>query len=175
MISKVWRERLAYTAMSLFVVWHTAAIIIAPAPDNSVIAVAARPVFQPYLSLFRLDNPWDFFAPSVETGAELRYVLDDARGTRHTFVPTQELSWYLPAYFWYRSWYYGIMDEIDTYAEGAAAFFCRKHAGLRPVAITFVEYQQSDFTPDDQLAGKHPTDSEFVTAKVLKRVPCPNS
>ena len=175
MISKSLRERLTYTVLSVFVAWHTAAMLIAPAPDNSVIAIALRPVFQPYLSLFRLDNTWDFFAPSVENGAELRYVIEDAAGTRHTFAPTRELSWYHPSYFWYRSWYYGIMDETDTYAEGATAFFCRKHAALHPVSITFAEYQQSDFAREDHLAGKHPTDPEFVTAKVLKTIPCPSS
>jgi hypothetical protein len=175
MISKPWRERLTYTAMSVIVTWHAAAMLFAPAPDNSVIAIALRPVFQPYLSLFRLDNTWDFFAPSVENGAELRYVIEDSRGMRRTFAPTRELSWYHPSYFWYRSWYYAIMDETDTYGEGGAAFFCRKHAALRPVSITFAEYQQSDFAPEDHLAGKLPTDPEFVTVKVLKRVPCPNS
>jgi hypothetical protein len=175
MISKSWRERLTYTAMSVFVAWHTAAMLFAPAPDNSVIAIALRPVFQPYLSLFRLDNTWDFFAPSVENGAELRYVIEDAAGARHRFAPTRELSWYHPTYFWYRSWYYGVMDEADTYAEGAAEFFCRKHAALRPVSITFFEYQQGNFAPEDHLAGKLPTDDEFVTVKTVKRVPCPSS
>ena len=85
------------------------------------------------------------------------------------------MSWYHPSYFWYRSWYYGIIDETDTYAEGATAFFCRKHAKLHPVSITFAEYQQSDFAREDHLAGKHPTDPEFVTAKVLKTIPCPSS
>jgi hypothetical protein len=175
MIPNLLRERLTYTAMSVFVAWHTAATVIAPAPDNSVIVVALRPVFQPYLSLFRLDNPWDFFAPSVEAGAELRYVIDDAAGTRHTFVPTRELSWYHPNYFWLRSWYYAIMDEPDVYAAAAATFFCRQHAALRPVSITFAEYQLGDFAPEDHLDGKLPTDPEFVTVKVLKRVTCPDS
>ena len=175
MISKPWRERMTYTAMSVFLAWHTAATVIAPAPENSVIALTVRPVFGPYLKLFRLENPWDFFAPSVEYGAELRYVIEDAAGTRHTFVPSGALSWYHPSYFWFRSWYYGIMDDADIYAESAAATFCRQHPALRPVAITFEEHQQQDFTPEDHLSGKRPTDPEFVTAKVLKRVPCPTS
>ena len=175
MIAKRWRERLTYAAMSVMVAWHAAATVIAPAPANSVIAVTLRPIFEPYLSLFRLDNPWDFFAPTVEYGSELRYVIDDANGTRHTFVPTQDLSWYHPGYFWFRSWYYGIMDDPDVYAESAAAWFCRQHAALRPVLITFAEYQQKDFAPEDHLSGKRPMDPEFATAKVLKRVPCPNS
>jgi hypothetical protein len=175
MISKLWRERLTYTGLSVFLAWHVAATVIAPAPDNSVIAIAVRPIFQPYLSLLRLNNPWDFFAPSVENGTELRYVIDDAAGTRHTVTPTDALSWYHPAYFWFRSWYYGIMDEAETYAEGAAALFCRQHAALHPVSITFVQYQHNDFAPEDHRSGKRPTDPEFVTATVVKRVPCPDS
>jgi hypothetical protein len=53
MISKHWRERLTFTAMSVFVAWHATATILAPAPNNGVIAIALRPIFQPYLSLFR--------------------------------------------------------------------------------------------------------------------------
>ena len=175
MISKQWRERLTFTAMSVFVAWHATATILAPAPNNGVIAIALRPIFQPYLSLFRLDNRWDFFAPSVGQGAELRYVVEDAAGARHTFVPTQALSWYHPNYFWFRSLYYGIMEEPDVHAEPAAATLCRKHAALRPVAITFFEYEGGDFAREDHLAGKRPTDSEFVTVNTLKRVACPAS
>ena len=35
MTAKVWRERVIYTAMSLFVAWHTLAMIVAPAPGES--------------------------------------------------------------------------------------------------------------------------------------------
>jgi len=175
MISKPVRERLTYGVMSVFVVWHTAATLLAPAPENGVIAIALRPFFQPYLSLLRLDNSWDFFAPSVENGTDFRYTIEDAAGNHQTFVPTRELSWYHPNYFWSRSWYYGIIDETDTFAEGAATFFCRKHAALHPVAITFARYDRSYFAADDLLSGKSPTDPEFLTEEVLSRVTCPPS
>jgi hypothetical protein len=175
MISKPLRDRLTYTAMSVFLAWHTAAMLLAPAPDNSVIAIALRPLFQPYLSLLRQDNRWDFFAPTVENGTHLGYTVEDAAGKSQTFVPTRELSWYHPNYFWYRSWYYGIIDETDTYAEGAAAFFCHKHAALQPVAITFAMYDRSYFAADDRRSGKSPTDPEFLTETVLSRETCPHS
>ena len=83
------------------------------------------------------------------------------------------MSWYHPNYFWYRSWYYGVIDETDTYAEGAAAFFCRKHAALHPVAITFAKYDRLYFAADDHLSGKLPTDPEFLTETELNRATCP--
>jgi hypothetical protein len=67
------------------------------------------------------------------------------------------------------------MDEPEFHAEPAAATLCRKHVALRPVAITFFEYEGGEFLAEDQLAGKHPTDAEFVTVKTLKRVACPAS
>ena len=51
MIRTQWRDRLIYLAMSAFVAWHTLAMVIAPAPDNSVIVQSLRGLFQPYLTL----------------------------------------------------------------------------------------------------------------------------
>jgi hypothetical protein len=175
MIPKPLRERMIFAAMSVFLAWHTAAMLFAPAPDNSVIALALRPVFQPYLSLLRQDNTWDFFAPTVDPGTNLRYTLEDAAGNRQTFVPTQELSWYHPKYFWYRSWYYAVIAEPDIYAEGLAALFCRQHAALHPVTIEFTKDEQLFFAAEDYSSGKLPTDSEFITETDIDRVKCPAS
>jgi hypothetical protein len=175
MISKHWRERLTYAAMSAFLAWHTAAIVIAPAPDVSGAVQALRVPFQPYLSLFRLDNLWDFFAPNVGRGSQFRYIIEDTRGNHHPFAPTEDLNWFHPSFFWFRSWYDAIIETPDTYADSAAAVFCRKHASLHPVSIIFLEAEAEDFTPADQLAGKHPMDPEFVTVSTVKRVTCPGS
>lgn len=175
MILARWRGRLAYVVMSAFLAWHTFAMVIAPAPENSVLAQSVRPVFQPYLSLFRLDNTWDFFAPTVGKGSQLRYVMEDDTGQRTTFVPAEDLSWYHPAYFWFRSWYYAIIQTPDEYADYAVAFFCRKHASLHPVSITLLEYQEGDFWAEDHLSGKHPMDPEFVTVNTLKQAKCTDS
>jgi hypothetical protein len=172
MASKLWRHRLAYIAMSLFVGWHTLAIIVAPAPD-SVVTDALRVVLQPYLTLFRLDNHWEFFAPNVGDGSRFRYIIEDKNGHSHTFKPTEQLSWFHPNYFWARAWYYAIMDDPDLYADAAVARFCKEHAALHPVAITLLEYQEERFIRDDLLSGKNRNDPEFFTVKTIKRVKCP--
>ena len=81
MISKQWRKRLTYMAMSVFVGWHTLALVVAPAPDSSAIAQSFRRLFHPYLTLFSLDNKWDFYAPDVGKGRQFRYDIEDAPGS----------------------------------------------------------------------------------------------
>ncbi len=56
MTAKVWRERMIYAAMSLFVAWHTLAMIVAPAPGESDLIKGLRIVLDPYLHFLRLDN-----------------------------------------------------------------------------------------------------------------------
>jgi hypothetical protein len=175
MVSQRWRARLTYAAMSAFVAWHTLATVLGPAPDTSGTAKGLRAAFQPYLSLFRLDNQWDFFAPNVGRGFQLRYIVEDSAGNHHPFVPDRELSQFHPGFFWFRSWYYAVIDESATYADSAAAYFCRKHAALHPVAIILLDAEQKDFTPEDRVNGKHPRDPEFVTVSTVKKVECKGS
>lgn len=175
MISKLWRERLTYIAMSAFVTWHTLAMMIAPAPDHSPSAQSLRGLVQPYLSFFRLDNLWDFFAPNVNRLSDLHYVIEDAAGNKHTFAPGHDLKWYYPTSIWFKAWYYGIMEQPEYYADAAVAIFCRQHAALHPVAITLLEYQEGILTPEDHLAGKHALDDDFVHINTVKRAPCPPS
>jgi len=172
MIWNSWRQRLTYLVMSAFVAWHTLAMVIAPAPDSSVLVRTLRAAVQPYLTFFRLDNPWNFFAPTIG-GAQLRYSVEDAAGARHSFTPTEQASWFHPAYIWSRDWHYGILDDPQLYADRAGALLCHEHAALHPVSITFAEHEQGEFTAADLSSGKHPTDPEFITVKTVKTVECP--
>jgi len=173
MISERLREGLKYAAMSAIVAWHTLAMVVAPAPDSDVTALA-RVALQPYLTLFRLDNQWDFFAPTVGEGSRLRYDIQDKTGKTHAFLPADELRWYHPNFLWFRSWYYRIIDDPDNYAENAAAVLCRKHAALQPLAITFYEIQEEKFTREDYLAGKQRMDQGFFSVAMLRGMRCPD-
>ncbi len=160
--------------MSLLLVWHCVAIVVAAAPD-SVITRSASSLFGPYLSLFRLQNEWSFYAPDVRVEPEFRYVVEDASGQQHTFVPVDKLSRYLPTDIWVKDWYIHVMDNPDTYSEFVAAYLCREHASLHPISITLLEFDQKDFSPQDQLNGKHPFDQQFLDKKTLATVQCPNA
>jgi hypothetical protein len=84
-----------------------------------------------------------------------------AAGQRHTFVPSDKWSWFHPAIL---VWDQFVLDEPDTYAAPYAAFFCREHAALRPVSITFLRVKEKDFKPEDHLKGNRALDPEFTSA-----------
>ena len=173
MISEKLRVRLSHAAISAFVVWHTLAMVIAPVPDSDV-AKLARVALQPYLSFFRLDNQWDFFAPMVGEGSRLRYDIQDRTGKVHVFLPADELRWYRPEFLWFRFWYYRVIDDPEIYADNTAAILCRRHAALHPLAITFYEVHEEKFTRDDYLNGKRPMDPGFFTVHMLRGIRCPD-
>lgn len=170
-ISKEWRQRLAYTGMSVLVAWHTLAMMVAPAPDSDI-TEGARSLVQPYLSLFRLDNHWGFFAPEVGNGSQFRYVVEDATGTRYTFIPAEKLNKFHPTSIWMRDRYISVMEDPDTFADAAAAALCQEHAALKPVAITLLQIAQKDYFPVHRLSGKMHLDPEFVDVNTVKTVPC---
>jgi hypothetical protein len=173
MILKRARSPLAYAAMSALLVWHCIAMVVATAPDSHL-TQSARPLFNPYLTLLGLDHNWGFFAPEVGSGFQFRYVVEDAAGTRHAFTPDTALSRFHPKSIWLRDRYKAVLQDPDTYAKAEAAAICREHASLRPVAVTFIEAAQNDFSPADRLQGKHPLDPEFVTVTDMKPIPCPD-
>lgn len=177
-----WRDRLAYLAMSLIVAWHTFAMVVAPAPAGSGTVLSLRVPLQPYLSLFRLDNGWGFFVP-VGKHSQFRYVIEDAHGNNHTFLPTEtyepigDTDWPLLNYVWWRGFKYmyeGIMEVPEARADVAGAYLCRRHASLEAVAVTLIDVQELDYWPEDYLRGKHPLDPEFVTENTLVRIDCRN-
>lgn len=146
-------------------------MVVAAAPQSSI-TISARELFDPYLTLFRLDNDWGFFAPTVAKGSQLRYVIGDADGLQHTFIPEREHSRLHPAALWFRDRYKAVIDDPESFGDAAAADFCRKHPELRPVSVTLIGIMQNEFFPGDRLDGKHPLDPEFVNEKTLKTVPC---
>jgi len=175
MIAAQWRERLTYLAMSLVVGWHSFAIIVAPMPDGSAMVQWFRFLIQPYVSLFRLDNHWNFFAPSVGKHRQFRYIVEDAAGERHTFVPAQDMDWSLPRYVMWREFKYlhdGVMENPEAYGERVTRLLCQKHASLKPASVSMLQVLELDFWPDDYLQGYRPLDPAFVTMTALTNASC---
>src|SRR5262249_59650479 len=57
MVSKSWRDRLKYAAMSAFLAWHTAPLVIAPAPRVRKAVQAVRGPVQPDPRAFPAARP----------------------------------------------------------------------------------------------------------------------
>ena len=170
-VPKQWRQRLLYIGMSLLVSWHTFAMVVAPSPESEI-TDAARTILDPYLALFRLDNGWGFFAPEVGRGSQFRYVIEDATGKSHTFIPAEKLSRFHPTSIWMRDRYIAVMERPKAYADAAAASLCLEHAELKPATVTLLEVEQKEFLPAHRRDGKKPLDPEFVTVNTLKTVSC---
>ena len=172
-LPKRMRDRLVILAMSVVVVWHSIAMVVATAPE-SAITRAARSLLQPYLTLFRLDNNWGFFAPEVPRGFQLRYVIEDAAGAKRTFIPEQSLSRLHPNTILIVDRYKEVMQSPDLLGDAFAETLCREHAALSPVSITLLAVDQKEFAPEDRLNGNHPLDPEFVEINTLRITRCPN-
>jgi hypothetical protein len=171
MTSNWWQGRAAYVAMSVFLVWHTLALMVSPIPDSSL-KDALNGVLHPYLTLLRLDNTWGFYAPEVETGQELRYTVEDGEGKEHEFRPIEQFGWFHPAFWWVRSWHHTIIDSPDDFAETAGRLLCKKHASLHPKSVALIHILPEEFSVEDYLAGKNPLDPEFVSVNEFKKVQC---
>ncbi len=172
----LWRKRLTYLAMSLLVGWHTFAMLVAPTPDSSAMLQSFRYLLQPYLSLFRLDNAWNFFAPHVGKHAQFRYVIEDRAGRTHTYVAADEFNGSLPRYVLWREFKYlfdGIMEAPQVRGELVAARLCHRHAALDPVSISLLSVQEQQFWPEHYLRGKRPLDPDYVSVSILKGLACP--
>jgi hypothetical protein len=173
--STQWRQRLTYLVMSIVVAWHSLAMVVSPAPNDSEMVQSLRFLFHPYLAFLRLETPWGFFAP-VGKHAQFRYIIEDAAGAEHTFMPTEEPSSSIARYVWWREFKYlydGVMANPEFRGDAAAALLCQRHAALNPFSVTLLEVVEQNYGPQDELLGKRPLDPEFVTIIPLRRVACP--
>jgi hypothetical protein len=170
MSSAPWRRRLTYLAMSAFVAFHTFVMVIMP--NSSATGESLRALLRPYLSLLALEGTWTFFAPSVGKDSQFRYVVEDAAGREHTFVPLKDARWVLPSYYWIRGLHYAVIDDPDKFGGYFAAMACRQHASLKPISVMMVEVKEQDFRPENYLSGKGRFDPEFVIENPLKQIEC---
>ena len=170
-----WLGRLKYLAMSFIVVWHTLAIVIAPAPTGGEMVQFLRSLEQPYLTLLKMDNQWSFFAPKVGRGGEARYVVEASDGRRLVFEPSEMPRESLSHLFLWREWKYffdKLNDSADTRGYLVAGLLCKKYGDLKPVSITFLRVEERDFTAEDYRQGYRPFDSRFINVRTVAKFDC---
>ncbi len=158
--------------MWFLVIWHSLAMIVGVMPDSALTSLV-RPIFEPYLTLFRLDNGWGFFAPNVEPGVQLRYVIEDASGQKHEITPTDKLNRLDPTWIWMTDRFRMVMFEPDKYGDAFGEALCREHATMHPVSVSLIAVDQKRFWPESWIGGKHPLDPEFIETRTFRVVQCP--
>jgi hypothetical protein len=175
MTPKRWWQNLVYLIMSLFVAWHTVAMVLAPfqAQGTSATPPSFRFFVQAYLTFFRLENTWAFFAP-VGRSHQFRYVIEDNEGNEHIFAPVKEFRWFDPHYGWFERKYWGLMIYPQLFSDYFVNVLCRNHAWLNPESITLQEVLEEEFRPEDHLNGYRPLDPEFSSVTQVKYAACPS-
>jgi hypothetical protein len=171
------RERIIYGLMSAFVAWHTLAIMVGPAPRDSDMARALRPLIDPYLNLIYLNVDWGFFAP-VGMTFEIHYKIENAAGKTHNVYPTRGMTDFHPSTLWTKDHLRGVAEGLKN--EGAKqriiAGICTRYVAMKPVKITIVETKEEKyFAPTDYLAGKKVLDKEFASVEILGAGVCPKA
>lgn len=189
-----WLKGLTYTALSLFLAWHTLAMFVAPLPDNSAAVKGLRSYLEPYMRVFRLDNRWSFFAPNIGNQSIFRYAVEDADGNEHVFEPLFRRSWTVPrghaadppigpfTYSRRSIWEFAMWREtkylFDALMDDPEARpivvrqLCQRHADLKPVAISFLRAEEREFWPDDYRNGSRLLDPEFLEVTTLTNTLC---
>jgi hypothetical protein len=171
--ARLGRARRAGAALAAlaFLVWHGAALVVAPAPDSRLVRrVRAR--FEPYLRLGYLGHRWTFFAPHPGVGVLVRYDLVGAGGEVTSLPLSEALERRSPAYFRFMRLFDRIVTGAPGLRAGAAAHLCRRHAAAHPHAIRFVVLRQLTLSPELVRAGVRPTDPEALERHVLEEIPC---
>lgn len=144
-----------------FLLWHGAAIAVAPYPDSELRRLV-RPIFEPYLRAGYLDHRWTFFGPRPDAGRLVRYEIRLRDGSLQEFALSEAIRRSSPSWFrWLR-----LFDRAATgpaeLQRSAAAFLCRRHAELHPATVRFIVLHQLTPSPELYRAGVRPTDAEAL-------------
>jgi hypothetical protein len=131
--------------VSLLLVWHLAAVALAPMSlppsSNIVVDIAQQPPMQWYLDLLYLNHGYHFFAPDPGPGHLVRYEVFDARGgvIAQGEFPDPKVHW--PRLYYHR--YFMLADQAGLpsddeqyrklwqrkYLEAYARQLLREHDG----------------------------------------------
>jgi hypothetical protein len=168
-----WVRRAATVAASFFLLWHSAATVLAPAPA-SYLKGLVYPLFEPYITLFHLDGQWAFFAPEPAAGQLVRYLLKDAAGRSREYRLTEDLRRAHPAFFRHTTLLSSITPDKPAFVASMAGFLCRRHADLKPHRLTFLLREQLRLSPESYLQGHRPLDEDYIRVRALPPVRCTN-
>lgn len=164
-------KRWAAIAALAFLLWHGAALVVAPYPDSEL-SYALRPAFGPYLRGAYLDHQWTFFGPRPDAGRLVRYQVVSAEGQVEERELSEAVTRGSAGYFRWMRLYDRVATSWPELRESAAAYLCRRHEDTRPRGIRFVVLHQLTLSHEQYLHGVRATDPEALRRETHSEIPC---
>lgn len=165
------KKRVLYIAASLFAIWHSGALIIAPAPESYLINSIYR-WYKPYLSFFNINNGWAFFAPNPHTGVRMYYILRNTSGEQKKIDFTSSLRRQTTVFQRYTMMQDYLSLKASPYTQSAAMYLCGRHKDFDPVSLRFEFHRAAVLKPEQYLQGLHATDEENLIIEQGDELPC---
>ncbi len=169
------RRRLLRRVLSVWLVFHVAAIIIAPAavaPSSDLIR-SAWGLFQPYLEVLYLDHGYHFFAPEPAESTLLAFVAERDDGTTvHGRIPDRATR---PRLLYHR--YFMLTEHMNDapeelrslWHESYAQHIGREYGAAR---VTLIQQTHNLPTRERVRGGGHLTDPESYEDQPLGTFRC---
>ena len=167
------KHRVGYLIGSVFIVWHTLAIVfVAPWPFNNRVQDFLAPFFLPYTNSLRLDETWQFYGPDPGLGTVLRYGVTSAETQKyHRVNLTEDLDRSDPAFYRYTTVFIYTVD-YPAFRTSLLEYLCRKHADLAPATVHLETFRQRPLTREAYLRGDRPLDAAYLRRSDVARVSC---
>lgn len=155
-----YRRRVGYVVGSVFLLWHTTAILLGPWPASYWRAQVYAP-FQNYLTLFFGENMWAFFAPGAIFGQLVRYEVETPSGSFSGDL-TRNLPHRDPNYFRMTAMWDKASSNYAGYERSYARHLCAALAHLQPTKLRFVGFSLKSLPPRLYLEGRRPLDDDML-------------
>jgi hypothetical protein len=166
-------------AVNCWLVFHVAAIIIAPASvaPTSELILSAWTVFQPYLDLAYLNHGYHFFAPEPSESTLVSFEAERADGTvARGYMPTRKTQ---PRLLYHRHFMLTehLADTLrdapediqEAWLDSYAEHLCRKY---RAVRVTLTGHVHSLPSREDVQNSMKLTDPATYESETLKVFEC---
>ena len=165
-----YRRRLGYLFGSIFLFWHTTAVLMGPWPDSYLKRQFYAP-FQGYLTLFFGENWWAFFAPGALFGLTAEYEVQTPNGLISGPL-TLALKKSDPNYFRLASMWDRTTTHYSDYVRSYGRYVCLRLKKEHPDQVRFITKAQKQLPMMLYLSGRRPREKEFLNTVELPWMKC---
>lgn len=175
-MNRVHTRNIGLGILSIFIVWHALAIVFVGPFSYSHLRSSLMTYFHGYLTFFRLDHSWPFYAPNVFRGSILKYETTSQSGETKIYPLTQAKKKFNHAYFRYTNFYSYLFSDLEYtkkrgYDKEVVRYLCSRH-DENITQINFILLLQKPFSHVDYQNGKRPLDKEYLEKSVIGPYSC---